>query len=147
MSFAAGISRFASTYDGLAWGFIVDGVFERIVERDVREGQYRNPTKRAEWFTTAYFHDPRELEQELLACSFHDVRVYAVEGPAGFLPDLDRWLDDTHRSDVLLRTIRRVEREESIMGASPHLLASGSTTRFPTRPSSRAALGSETAGP
>jgi hypothetical protein len=30
--------------------------FEEIVERDVREGQHRNPSGRPEWFTTAYFH-------------------------------------------------------------------------------------------
>src|SRR5215213_10347328 len=67
---AAAISRFASTYDGLLRGFLEDPGFEEIVERDVREGQHRNPTGRAEWFTTAYFHHPEELRDEVIEVGF-----------------------------------------------------------------------------
>ena len=40
---AAAISRFASTFDGLARGFLADPRFEHVVERDVHDGQHRNP--------------------------------------------------------------------------------------------------------
>ena len=40
---AMAISRFASTFDGLAHGFLAEPRFERIVERDVCDGQHRNP--------------------------------------------------------------------------------------------------------
>ena len=53
---AAAISRFASMMDGLLRGSLDDPAFEAIVERDLRDGQHRNPTGRPEWFTTAYFH-------------------------------------------------------------------------------------------
>ena len=54
----------------LALGFRVDGVardlfqdpeFATIVERDIREGQHRNPTGRLDYFTTAHFHRPEDL--------------------------------------------------------------------------------------
>jgi len=124
---AAAISRFASTFDGLARGFLIDARFEQIVERDVRDGQHRNPDPdaRPEWFTTAYFHHPEELRQELVDAGFGVEAVLAVEGPAAFRPDLDAWLADCDRQDALLRAVRRVEAEPSLLGASAHLLAVG----------------------
>jgi hypothetical protein len=41
------------------------------------------------------------------------------------LPDLDDWLDDAHRREVLMRTLRRLEREPSLLGASQPLMAVG----------------------
>ena len=50
------------------------------MERDVREGQHRNPTGRPEWFTTAYFHLPEELAQEVAESGFQLHAVFAVVG-------------------------------------------------------------------
>ena len=123
---AAAISRFASTIDGLARGFLLQPGFERIVERDVAEGQHRNPDRVPAWFTTAYFHRPEELENEVRGAGFELRALLAVEGPFGAGAEagaLDAWLDDPGRRALLLRTIARVEAEPSLLGASPHLLA------------------------
>lgn len=124
---AAAISRFASTFDGIAHGFLADPRFERIVERDVCDGQHRNPDLEGhpEWFTTAYFHHPDELRGELEDAGLRVEAVVAVEGPGSFRPQLDDWLDDVERRDLLLRAIRRVETEPTVLGASAHLLALG----------------------
>jgi len=124
---AAAISRFASTFDGLARGFLVDPRFEDIVQRDVRDGQHRNPEPEArpEWFTTAYFHRPEELRHELEDAGFGVEAVLAVEGPAAFRPELDVWLTEHDRRHAMLRAVRRVEAEPSLLGASAHLLAAG----------------------
>jgi SAM-dependent methyltransferase len=120
---AAAISRFASTYDGLGREFLMEPEFQAIVERDVREGQHRNPSRREDWFTTSYFHRPDELASEVEGGGFVDPAVFAVEGPAGWLGNLDMWLDQAERRKVLLDVIRRVEREPTLLGASLHLLA------------------------
>jgi SAM-dependent methyltransferase len=122
--FAAVISRFASTQDGLQLGYLSDPQFERIVERDVMTGQHRNPTGRSGWFTTAYMHHPDEIEHELADAGWEPSAIIAIEGP-GALADGDDWIDDPVRRAVLLRAIRRVEAESSIRGSSPHLLAIG----------------------
>ncbi len=122
---AAAISRFASTYDGLFRGFLEDPEFERMVERDVREGQHRNPAQRPGWFTTAYFHLPRELEEEAAEAGFSVEALVGIEGPGWLLPDLDAWLEDPGRQQKLLATIRRVESEPSLLGACGHLLVVG----------------------
>lgn len=124
---AAAISRFASTFDGLARGFLGDPRFEHVVERDVHDGQHRNPDleSRPEWFTTAFFHHPDELRGELEDAGLRVEALVAVEGPGSFRPELDGWLEDAGRREVLLRAIRRVESEPTVLGASSHLLAFG----------------------
>jgi ubiquinone/menaquinone biosynthesis C-methylase UbiE len=119
---AAAISRFASTYDGLTRGFLAEPEFAAIVECDVRDGQHRNPKRHPDWFTTAYFHHPNELRDEVRSAGFDVDALLAVEGPAGWLSDLSAWLDDDARRDVLLTAVQRVESEPSLLGASAHLL-------------------------
>jgi ubiquinone/menaquinone biosynthesis C-methylase UbiE len=120
---AAAVSRFASTCDGLVRGYLDEPAFEAIVERDLRDGQHRNPTGRPEWFTTAYFHLPDELAQEVTEAGLRLQAVVAVEGPAWMLPDIERRLADPARREPVLRAIRRVETAPSLLGASSHLLA------------------------
>jgi SAM-dependent methyltransferase len=122
---AAAISRFASTYDGLVRRFLAEPEFRSIVEQDVRDGQHRNPERHPDWFTISYFHNPTELGDEVLRGGFDLSALLAVEGPAGWLGNLDWWLGDDNRRDVLLAAVRQVETEPSLLGASPHLLAVG----------------------
>jgi hypothetical protein len=95
-------------------------------ERDLADGQHRNPSAHPGWFTTAYFHRPDELEAEVDAAGLEVRALLAIEGPVGALAEagaLDPWLDDDTRRGLLLRAIRRVEAEPSLLGASPHVLA------------------------
>jgi ubiquinone/menaquinone biosynthesis C-methylase UbiE len=121
--FAASITRFASLFDGLRYGFLDDPEFVRIVERDIRDGQHRNPWNHPGYFTTAFFHHPDELAQEVAEAGFTLDAVLAIEGPGSLLPDLDTWWQDSSRRERLLHVIAAVEREPSLLGASAHLLA------------------------
>jgi ubiquinone/menaquinone biosynthesis C-methylase UbiE len=118
---AACISRFASTYDGVTLRYLDDPAFEGIAGEDVESGQHRNPERRPGWFTTAYLHRPDDVVREVTDAGWSDVSLLAVEGPGTF-GDPDFWLDGSGRQATLLRAIRRVESEPSILGASPHLL-------------------------
>ena len=62
---AAGISRFISTINGIREGLIDHPEFVSIMERDLKEGQHRNPTNHLGFFTTAFFHHPDELQTEM----------------------------------------------------------------------------------
>jgi SAM-dependent methyltransferase len=119
---AATISRFASTIDGLFGGFLADDEFEAIVERDLGEGQHRNPARKTGWFTTAYFHRPAELREEAEEAGLAVDGLLGIEGPAWAVPDLGTWLEEPARRTKLLAAVRRVEAEPDLLGASAHLL-------------------------
>ena len=121
--FVAGISRFASLFDGLARGFLFDPDFREIVERDLETGQHRNPSNRPEWFTTAYFHEPGELRDEIDESGLEVLDLVGVEGLAVWLDQLaGRWATVQGR-DAIVFAARAIENEESLMGLSAHLLA------------------------
>ena len=122
---AAAISRFASTIDGLFNGFLADEEFEAIVERDLREGQHRNPGERPGWFTTAYFHRPAELREEAEEAGLIVDGLFGIEGPAWTMPDLGAWLENPARRAKLFAALRRMETEPDLLGASAHLLLVG----------------------
>ena len=127
--FAAGISRFASLFAGVFEGLCRDPAFVAIVERDMHDGRHTNPTER-DYFTTAYFHLPHELEAEVREAGFVTLDLVGVEGPGWLLSDLEaRWADPVER-ERLLWAARAVERAPTLLGLSAHLLVVG---RKPSR--------------
>ncbi len=122
---AAGVSRFASVLDGLDRGFIDDPRFRDIMAGDLDTGRHLNPTGNPEYFTTGYFHHPEELAGELSDAGFGEVEVLAVESIAWVATDLDQRVNDAAARRILTDLLRRLEREPSLLGASPHLLALG----------------------
>jgi ubiquinone/menaquinone biosynthesis C-methylase UbiE len=122
---AAGISRYASALDGFARKLTLDPQFVVIRDQDLIDGQHRNPTNTLDYFTTAYFHRPEDLEAELEEAGFSEVEVMGVEGIAWMFADFEsRWADEALRQDIL-NIARALEAEPSIVGASAHLLAIG----------------------
>lgn len=124
----AAVNRFASLFDGLARGFLLEPEFRRIVERDVVDGQHRNPHDRPQWFTTAFLHHPDGLHRELEDAGLTVLDLVGVEGLAGWLPHLARAWETSAGRDMILFAARRVESEPALLGLSPHLLA---VTRAP----------------
>jgi SAM-dependent methyltransferase len=122
---AAGISRWASALDGLARDLLGDPAFLAIVERDLQDGQHRNPTDRPDYFTTAYFHRPDELAEEVQSAGLMSEGIYGIEGPGWMLQDIGARMGDPERRESPLRVARMVETEPSVIGCSAHLLAVG----------------------
>ncbi len=122
---AAGISRFASVIDGLRSEFLKDPIFTQIVERDLRDGQHRNPTAHPNYFTDAYFHRPVDLESEVTDAGFNLLGIYGVEGPGWLLKDFDEWWEDEVLRERILHLARMLETEQSLLGISAHLIAVG----------------------
>lgn len=122
---AAAITRFASLLDGLARGFVDDPQFLDLLMNDLSSGQHRNPTGNPNYFTTAYFHRPEELEDEMAAAGFRDARIMAVQGPGWLRKDFDQCWGNLQERDTILSLIRAVESERSLMAVSPHVVGVG----------------------
>ncbi len=125
---AVGISRFAALLDGLWNGWLSDPLFRAIADRDLADGQHRNPdpVRYPQWFTTAYLHRPEELTDEVREAGFEQVSLMGVEGPGWLMQE--HW-SDPRRRDEMLFAARAVESEPSLSGLSSHLLAIGSKPR------------------
>jgi ubiquinone/menaquinone biosynthesis C-methylase UbiE len=120
--FAAAISRFASAFDGLFRGFVNDPRFFRIVRRDLKSGQHRNLTNNPQYFTTAFFHHPNQLHDEVQAAGFAQVRVHGLEGPGWLLPAFEKYWKEPRLRGKLLTIVRAMETEPTLLGQSAHLL-------------------------
>jgi SAM-dependent methyltransferase len=121
--FAAGISRFASAIDGALTDRLADPQFSRMIDRDLIDGQHRNPTGNPDYFTTAFLHRPEELLDEVTQSGFPETRLLAVESIGWAVPDLNERLDDDEARNRLLTLLSRLESETALLGASPHLVA------------------------
>jgi SAM-dependent methyltransferase len=120
---AAAISRFASALDGLVTESLADPDFVAIVERDLVDGQHRNPHHDRPYFTTAFFHRPDELEAEVKASGFESCRLLNIEGPGCLMPDFDERWQAPERREILLKVSRTLEEEPSLIGLGSHIMA------------------------
>ena len=121
--FAAIISRFASLMDGIFRHFLDDPGFVPIVERDLIDGQHRNPTDNPDYFTSAFFHHPDNIRAEVKESGLALEKLIAVESLGGLLSGFEKLWRDNERRDRLLRFIRVIEEEPSLLGASAHIIA------------------------
>ena len=120
---AVGISRFASALAGLHQGTLDALDFVEIVRRDLTDGQHRNPTGNPDYFTTAFFHHPRELKAEAEEAGLKCKRLLAIEGVGWMRQYFEARWEDPEQRERLLEVVRRLEEEPSLLGASPHVVA------------------------
>ena len=120
--FSAGISRYASLIDGFQTGNILDEKFIPIVKQDLINGQHRNPTNITHYFTTSYFHHPDELYQEHIDAGFQSVELLSIESLLDLLGNIGEYLNDSEKLKLLLTFTREIEKETSLIGASPHIM-------------------------
>ncbi|MEN8238820.1 MAG: methyltransferase domain-containing protein, partial [Actinomycetota bacterium] len=119
--FAVGISRFTELSVGLAEGLIFDDVFATMMERMLTDGQHRNPDDR-EYFTTAFYHHPSELEDEAIEAGWHVEAVLGIEGFARAMPQLEEHWEDPVRRQIIIDAARSIESEPSLLGLGPHVM-------------------------
>ena len=124
MVIGVGINKFAGIFNGLVNGYIDDPDFRQILERDLAEGQHRNSTSK-DYFTTAYFHRPEEMESEISEAGFTVLDNVAVQGPGWLANGLEERMSDPEARERLLGLVRKLEREPSLAGVSQHFMVIG----------------------
>ncbi len=118
---AAAISRFSSLIDGLYRGMLLERKFREIVQEDIKTGHHQSED--AKYFTTAYLHRPQQLKEEIKECGFQEITLLAVEGPVWQETVIESVKKDSEAWQQLLSFLEQIETDESIMGASAHLIA------------------------
>jgi ubiquinone/menaquinone biosynthesis C-methylase UbiE len=122
--FAAAINRFASTLDGLFNEYYGDPELIAVNDRTLQDGLHISPEGKA-FFTTSFFHHPSELRQEIEEAGFKLETLVGIEGIGWLLQNFDAMWDDPTKREWILHVVRRLEGEETLLGASSHLMAIG----------------------
>ncbi len=71
----------------------------------------------------AYFHKPCELRNELSAVGFHEIDLRGVIGPCWLIRNLDEAWNDDAKKETIMKVVRLLEKEESLMGLSTHFVS------------------------
>jgi ubiquinone/menaquinone biosynthesis C-methylase UbiE len=122
LAFVAAISRYAALFDLLVrLGRLHEPEVFGIVSEAVETGVFRGQVSRL--FTTAYFHLPQELAQEVAEVGFELSALLNVEGPGFLLNDFAGSWADPHKRKAILDAARLVESKAEMLAVSSHILA------------------------
>jgi len=120
--FAATITCYATTlkyvskYDKEP--LLDDMKFYKMLEKEVITGIH---TKKP--MGLSYFHKPDDLKDEIETAGFCNTDIRGIIGPCWLIPNLDEaWKNESKRESIM-RIVRLLEKEESLMGLSTHLLS------------------------
>lgn len=119
------ISRFASMVDGFHYGLVNDRDFVQIMERDIKTGVHKDTSLSKEYFTNAYFHHADEITNEIEESGFVFKELIAVTSFGCTIPDVENKMKDDNYRNILLNTIKLVEKDSSLMGISSHYIGIG----------------------
>jgi SAM-dependent methyltransferase len=117
--FAVAISPYASTIVGLVRGWVWDPDYLGMIREEILTGQHRRPAN-LRVLTTAYFHHPADLRQEVIEAGLQHVVTLGIQGPVWLAPDFESCWDEPLKRDVLMQIARLVEHEPA---HSPHMVA------------------------
>lgn len=117
---AFAITRYAGVVYGLTQGYVFDAHYLAMTREEVTTGLRRNAPEWLHTFTSAYFHLPDELEQELADSGLVPEQTLGILGPAWLVPDLDESWQDAERREVLMEVARLLE-DETVLG--PRIVA------------------------
>lgn len=120
---SAVISRYASLIDGFQRDFVQDNRFFNLLINDLMTGIHLNETDNLEYFTTAYFHTPKEIISEIAESGLQFEKLIPVESFGWIIKDFNDKEKDPDYMKKLLGTIRMVEGNEDLIAISPHIIA------------------------
>lgn len=120
---AQGISRYSALTKVLTRQLLDDPRMVSVAHRTTYTGRHQ-PEPEMDFFTTAYFHLPRELREEIVRCGFKRCRLLSVEGPARLIgQDFDQYWRDPLIRQWLLDMARSLESDPHLLGMSGHMMA------------------------
>ncbi len=74
------------------------------------------------YFTSAFFHHPEDIAAEIRESGLILEKLLPVESLGGLLHNLEAAWKDEERRERILKFLRTVENEPSLLGVSSHLI-------------------------
>lgn len=116
--FAAAITRFASFMDAMHKKVVA--LKAKVIDQEFKTGVHE---KLSEGFSFAYLHHPQELKDEIQKNGFENVTLRAIEGPVWDKRSIEALSQDEEEWEKVLMFLEQIETEETILGASAHIMA------------------------
>lgn len=123
--FAAAITRFASFIDAMHKKVVT--FKSKVIEQEFKTGVHE---KVSEGFSFAYLHHPNELKKEIEKNGFENVTLRAVEGPVWDKRSIEALAQDEEEWEKVLMFLEQIETEDTLLGASAHIIAIGKKLKF-----------------
>ena len=117
------ISRYASLFDGFKRDLIVDDRFEKLLIDDLKTGIHINETENSEYFTTAYFHTPAEIRNEIIESGLKIEKLVAIESFGWAIDNFKEKSKSPGYMFKLQKIIAMVETNDDLISMSPHIMA------------------------
>jgi ubiquinone/menaquinone biosynthesis C-methylase UbiE len=116
---AVAITAYASTIMGLVHGWVWDPDYLGMIREEITTGQHRRPPR---WkvLTTAFFHHPACLAQELTEAGLQHAVTLGIQGPGWLVPDFEQNWQEAPKREILMQIARLIEHEPV---HSPHMVA------------------------
>ena len=116
------INYTASTLAGLLSGLIHKKTFFEMCREELTNGIHHQPVDFPWILAEAYYHKPKQLEDEFLNHELHYLNTYAVEGMAWLDKDYFSSMLDQKRSETLAELIKITENDKYLLSFSPHMM-------------------------
>ena len=125
--FTAAITCYATTLWAITHydknGLLDEKAVQAMLSTEVKTGHHiKNPASAYRGIGRSYFHHPDALRLELCQAGFPSPDLRGAIGPCWLIPNLDEAWNDPEKRENILKIVRLLEKEESILGLSTHLL-------------------------
>ncbi|HLG41464.1 MAG TPA: class I SAM-dependent methyltransferase [Chitinophagaceae bacterium] len=120
---AAVISRYASLFDGFRRDLVNDDQFVSLLMDDLKTGIHLNETGNWEYFTTAFFHTPDEIKNEIKESGLEFQTLVAAESFGWIIDNFSEKSEDKNYMNKLNKIINMVETNDDLIAMSPHIIA------------------------
>ena len=99
-------------------------MFCHMIRTEIKTGHHiKNPKSKYRGIGRSYFHLPNELKKEIEGSGFGETDIRGVIGPCWLIPNLDEAWKNAQKKENILSIVRMLEKEESIMGLSTHIVS------------------------
>lgn len=116
------INYTASTLAGLLNGLIHRETFFEMCKEELTTGIHHQPVDFPWILAEAYYHKPKQLENEFLDHDLYYLNIYAVEGIAWLDKNYFSSMLDEKKSKTLAELIEITENDKYLLSFSPHMM-------------------------
>jgi len=102
---------------------VVDDQFFNLLTNDLKTGVHLNETHNLEYFTTAYFHTPKEIITEIAESGLKFEKLIPFESFGWIVKNFGEKEKNPGYMEKLLGIIRMLEAKDDLIAISPHIIA------------------------